>query len=474
MGMPRALPVGVGFFALLTTSAILIIHIILAGHPPEAKSVMISASVSAALEGVALSVLAWLFSTYFIVSIPDRSKRFVGFAFAVSVMACILATVASVITMIVLNNAAQESMGRVLGTKLAEYMVGASVAVGLAFAFQVTFIVVHFVVARITGHAITHSLHTTDQQLPAQVEVKAVRYDEASSYPMEPANTLTPPGSSSGKSATTIGSLRKSISSMARPLSSKTVLTRERSCSSSISTHHGQEANSEDGFDSWDISAVDPQDRQTVMQSTSPTGRFLETIPASPTNSRSPSPDSSFALDPPRPRTRSRSYSPAGSASRVPRTPYVTRSDGSEAHIHPLFRSDSPTPPPVASPGTMVLASPNAGQVISDRQSIRSLSRMRSGSLPATPSPLSRQGSYDEFAPLRPAARDLEGTPEPSIREEDGEKVERKLTPPIPEWVLSAGTRTSLSDYTRRMRSRGEREEDVEGEKCERGREADI
>jgi hypothetical protein len=35
-----------------------------------------------------------------------------------------------------------------------------------------------------------------------------------------------------------------------------------------------------------------------------------------------------------------------------------------EAHIHPLFRSDSPTPPPVASPGTIVTASPLSGQVL--------------------------------------------------------------------------------------------------------------
>src|SRR5690606_26315437 len=129
----------------------------------------------------------------------------------------------------------------------------------------------------------------------------------------------------------------------ARPLSTKILLTRERSSSSSTSNngYRGQDSIPEDGFDSWDTSAVDPQNRQTVMQSTSPTGRFLETIPASPTTSRSPSPGDSFSLDPPRPRNRSRSYSPAGST-RAPRPPF-SHSDGTEAHIHPLFRSDSPT-----------------------------------------------------------------------------------------------------------------------------------
>lgn len=36
----------------------------------------------------------------------------------------------------------------------------------------------------------------------------------------------------------------------------------------------------------------------------------------------------------------------------------------SQTHIHPLFRSDSPGPPPSATPGTKVVASPYAGQIV--------------------------------------------------------------------------------------------------------------
>lgn len=36
-----------------------------------------------------------------------------------------------------------------------------------------------------------------------------------------------------------------------------------------------------------------------------------------------------------------------------------------QSHIHPLFRNDSPTPPPTASPGTILTASPWGGQVLS-------------------------------------------------------------------------------------------------------------
>lgn len=40
-------------------------------------------------------------------------------------------------------------------------------------------------------------------------------------------------------------------------------------------------------------------------------------------------------------------------------------SNTDQSHIHPLFRSESPTPPPLASPGTVITASPFAGQVVS-------------------------------------------------------------------------------------------------------------
>jgi hypothetical protein len=57
---------------------------------------------------------------------------------------------------------------------------------------------------------------------------------------------------------------------------------------------------------------------------------------------------------------------PAGSGSSARRLsrPDTPSFPAAESHIHPLFRSDSPTPPPVASPGTVVHASPLSGQVL--------------------------------------------------------------------------------------------------------------
>lgn len=443
MAIPRALPAAAGSLTLLATSAILIIHIILAGCLPGSRAVRVAAGVSAALEGLALSVLAWLVSTYIIVSTHDRSKRLLGAAFAVSILACALASISSIVTMALLGNAARGSSDRVLGSEQEDFLVGAAVALAVAFVSQVVFIVAHFVFARVNGGG---SSVFTMEAPSVHAEVKSIPYDKTKSTGDKELDFLSPPGSSGGRSTTeTMSSIRRSISSVARPLSTRTVLSREKSSSSSSSNLFRERdaipEDPENPFDTWDTSSVDAHTRQVLH---TPTGR-LQTIPASPTPSRSPSPDD-FPLDPPRV-NRSRSYSP------VPRGQYTTASDGSEAHIHPLFRSDSPTPP-MATPGTVVMASPNAGQVISDRGSLRA-GRNRSGSLNA-PSPLSRQGSLDEFTPVRPAVREEgrewgRGTPEGSILEApEGEEGEGGITPPIPEWILSAGSRSSLVDYNRR------------------------
>jgi len=150
------------------------------------------------------------------------------------------------------------------------------------------------------------------------------------------------PRSSSGRSRSgseTIASVRSSFQQVVRPITSKTKLIASKPPyrPPSIDTSREPATATEDGFDSWDTSAVDAQSRQ-VMESASPTPpRFLETIPASPTTSRSPSPGFPLDLAPPKPRRRSRSYSPVNSmrdASRTSRTASPTESL-SEAHIHP-------------------------------------------------------------------------------------------------------------------------------------------
>jgi len=255
----------------------------------------------------------------------------------------------------------------------------------------------------------------------------------------------------------TVSSFRSSFTHVVRPITSKTRLisSNQKSLYRPASVESMQRetiVTIEDGFDSWDTSAVDSQSRQTVESASPIPPRFLETIPASPTGSRSPSPGFPLDLEPPKTRQRSRSYSPATSVTDIHRPTRSPSGESLEAHIHPLFRSDSPTPPPAITPGTIVTAAPGAGSVISDRNSIRSISRMRSESLPS--SPLMHSNSLES----------IKRTMEREDREREELGAERTLTPPIPEWILAgAASRNSLTSYTRKKSQMGKMGEPGEG-----------
>ncbi|WEW56470.1 hypothetical protein PRK78_001914 [Emydomyces testavorans] len=112
-------------------------------------------------------------------------------------------------------------------------------------------------------------------------------------------------------------------------------------------------------------------------------------------------------------------------------------------NIHPLFRSDSPSVPPVASPGTTVTASPFAGHTIS----ISALNQIR------TQSPLSRPRSRSLLAHFEEE--------EEKNQDIDSNRM-RRLSPlgQPPTYVLgsAAGSHTSLQDYGgRRGRTRNGR-----------------
>jgi hypothetical protein len=235
------------------------------------------------------------------------------------------------------------------------------------------------------------------------------------------------------KSVRSSSSMRSSYSYGVRTVASKSSLAstlgRGRPASLGLSAHH----TSVETFETWDTSTVDAHSK-AVIEASSPghtKTRFLETIPASPTISRSSTPGSisdMSDLQPPRAvARRSRSTSPA--SYRIELAEHdLSPPDPSELNIHPLFRSHSPTPPPTATPGTSVVAAPDAVRIVTPRQSIRSLNRMRSSSLPTAPSPLSRQGSFEDTK-TRKLKEDCE-----SIRELE---EERHMTPPIPEWVIT-------------------------------------
>ena len=208
-------------------------------------------------------------------------------------------------------------------------------------------------------------------------------------------------------------SFSHSVHAVIHPMTSKTkLLIRQTSFPrDSASLNSTRETSLEalrqdDGFETWDTSAVEEIDD----------GRFLprsarlrlETIPGSrpvsPANPlNGPFPD--IGEDDVR-LPESPAHSPVNSPSsetsslRFSRPPTRPDSSASQAFIHPLFRSESPVPPPVASPGTVITASPYAGQVVSSEnlafapRKLHSSQSFRADS----PSPLSpnrsRQGSF--------------------------------------------------------------------------------
>lgn len=476
MSMSRPLASAVlGAVAVTASLILLILHIILALPRSNPTSpTRITAIISSILESAVLALLSWIL---FISNKKDNSRTVNGLLFGSCIFLCVVAAALTVATLICLSSSAT------LGDSTLGFLGGAAALLVVSFVAQLLFLVVRFIADRTQdeGPQRSPSMLEIGRRSPSS-RVKAVPYSSTS--PAEPAtrnvsiDSKSPPSSSGGFSATgTISSMASSLTNVVRPISSKTkLLSGSRSLRSqrsqrsqrsrrapsleSIESGGSAERGVGESFDSWDTSSVDPQHRQTVLESSSPAtpGRFLETIPASPTTSRSPSPGTPLDLEPPRLRRRSRSFSPASTRTQAPQPPqraFTQQSSASESHIHPLFRSDSPTPPPLASPGTVVIAAPQAGFLISDRQSIRSLSRMRSDSLPVASSPLTRTGSFDTFGDANKSFSMASDGSKSDDSRDAGEAPERNVTPPIPDYILNAGSSTSLHAYqTRKTQSR--------------------
>lgn len=276
-------------------------------------------------------------------------------------------------------------------------------------------------------------------------------------------------------------STRRSSSTRVGPGSSKTKLMRPSAKSSfEIMPFPAGEASSIDSaFDDWDTSSVHHEMRSAIHSSPPVTRGGLATIPGS----RPESPAN--ALDGPYlPQSPVRSSSPHaatsdtatavgwGSSPRQPKSsppssppPNFSRPTSSHNSnkpppkfqkfdpsmddlIHPLFRPNSPHPPPIATLGTMVTASPMADQLITPKTLARLRSNSTTGSFPGVPPPtMERTGTMttEESVPDSPTlGSDMLGSPGPSIVDE------LELPPILPGFVLSAGSRSSLVEYGRR------------------------
>ncbi len=307
-----------------------------------------------------------------------------------------------------------------------------------------------------TSAAPQEMVDTTPPASATTIQSNPFREHMASSTPQ-----LTP-SDSTGSMRSSFSTLQRPASSK-RSLLPRHSLYKQQSRASS-SDGLSRRPSQDEGFDSWDTSGVSSQIRETVLQTKPPLkGSGLEPIPGSrspspakalegpffqtspsltPPDSPLPQPSVSLPNSPPaspidhpldrpnfpamfpppspppsspppttprqmnfsRPGSRSGPVSRSASVA-IPRSRQGSRSRApSEDHIHPLFRTSSPTPPPGASMNTTVTAAPEAGQLINEHM----LKRMRSGSLPSISSPLIRSESS-------PDVRTIKVPPSPSL-----------------------------------------------------------
>jgi hypothetical protein len=257
----------------------------------------------------------------------------------------------------------------------------------------------------------------------------------ASKEDIMPGKELSPSPTASYRSINSTKSWSNPVSQNVRPSSSRTRLVPTR-ISESRDSKDLSEADSirslsqSDSFDTWEMtSTVHPQFRDTIMRSTSSLSRpMLEPIPGSrPLTPASPAKlqgAAEFELPPSAPFAQPQLRS--------------TRSLSSltdESHIHPLFRSDTPDPPMVTSPGTMVTASPLCGRPITAEDANKS--RSRSNSYTQSHRRTTRSSSLTRSRSLTPPSREMT-PPIPEIKS------------PIPGFILSASSRESFYDYGKR------------------------
>ncbi|GIK00518.1 hypothetical protein Aspvir_004545 [Aspergillus viridinutans] len=125
-------------------------------------------------------------------------------------------------------------------------------------------------------------------------------------------------------------------------------------------------------------------------------------------------------------------------ASRAPAPPKLHVPD--ESNIHPLFRSDSPSPPPTPLPGTNLHASAVAGQTIS----VKTLNRMRSANSLRAHGPRSKSPLFER---INQQGETTEEQKPNASRESQGRLAEGSA---IPGFLMAADVRKSIAWYEKR------------------------
>jgi hypothetical protein len=245
--------------------------------------------------------------------------------------------------------------------------------------------------------------------------------------PSSPLAAALPSPTFSSRSSHSLKSFRESLRHVVRPATSRTTLISRASFNRDARSIYSQcesfeNVSHSDGFDSWDTSSVSLQARDVVMQSAPSRGTTLDPIPGSRPTTPARALEGPFLSE--LPEEDEELTPPPKMMPDISRPPSPSMSMN-EAHIHPLFRTESPIPPPEATPGTSILASPLSNQAIACPA--RSFNRMRSNSH------LSQAHSV----------RGRTSSPHTSSRTPS--PISRELTPPIPDFVMNSSPRSSMS-----------------------------
>ncbi|KAL8952458.1 MAG: hypothetical protein Q9222_001649 [Ikaeria aurantiellina] len=435
------LPAFAGLLAALITLTILIFVVMMAVIlTVQRRKTCILALVAAIIE-----VLSWCTIVYMLLCHFRQRKSFGGsgelhrgrgrhsLLFALGLLPSIIAGIAVGALLGWANTSRSEVPTYILGLKISTYLFVSFILWGVSVITQILF----FACLAWASHPIPKSMSdssiSTREERPEMTEPS--RPNTSTTIQSNPFQGEPSASNSPSAPPSEAASRRSSLSIRTRPTTAKAkFLNRQHTFQSrsSMDSPARTRLNQDDAFDSWDTSGVGPQIRETVLQS-SPTVKpsTLEPIPGS----RSPSP--AKALEGPFFAQASTESPPLSPLQQPPVSRPVSRarSASSEDHIHPLFRTCSPAPPPNASSGTVVTAAPSAGQMINTRI----LKRMRSGSLPS--SPLTRSESFSDFA--------LSRTPtSPRSPKSPGSELLRPFTsaeqrPPMPGRFPSAISATS-------------------------------
>ncbi|KAL8843129.1 MAG: hypothetical protein Q9170_000259 [Blastenia crenularia] len=403
--MARSLLPGLaGFVAALTTLTILIFVVMMAVILTlQRRKTCILALVAAIVE-----VLSWCTVVYMLLCHIRQRKSFGGsgemhgsrgrhsLIFALGMVPSIVGGIAVGAMLGWANTSRSEVPSYVVGLRISTYLFVSFILWGVSVITQILF----FACLAWASHPTTKSVQepsisTRDER---QEMIEPSRPTTSTTVQSNPFQGEQCSHNSPSAPPSEAASRRSSLSIRTRPTTAKGKLPSRQHAfqpRSSLDNPATKTRLSQDeAFDLWDTSGVGPHIRETVLQS-SPVVKpsTLEPIPGS----RSPSP--AKALEGP--------FFQQGPSESPPPSPLPqptisrpisrARSASSEDHIHPLFRTCSPIPPPNASPTTIVTAAPSAGQLINQRI----LKRMRSGSLPSSPSPLIRSESFSDFMASR-------------------------------------------------------------------------